>query len=687
MQYCLATLLILFSYSASAQTNTTDSTQIEMQPVEVKQYFNKQTILKLTSSAHTVSRANIDAQSPTSLTSAINTVAGIRMEERSPGSYRLAMRGSLIRSPFGIRNTKIYFDELPFTDASGNTYLNLIDPNAIMGIQIIKGPDGSLFGANSGGVIRINPIGFSPTHDAISLQITGGSYGLIQENLAIKKSINDKYQFSLNHSYLKSDGYRENSALNRNTFQTAQQWTYHPDATLKLLALYTNLHYQTPGGLTLQQYKDNPRAARPAGGQNLSAIDQKAAIYNNTFYSGISHNYKISSRLTHFIGVFGSYTDFENPFITNYEYRIEKNLGTRTFISYDNLESIIPFQFQLGLEAIKGWNSINNFDNYKGVATNTQAKDGLDNEQLNIFARAQVDLTNKWLLEGSLGLNKNNIHYETLFPTTHVNKGEIAFKNVWMPRITSSYEVTPTMALRASISKGYSPPTIAEVRASDNVINVHLLAESGINYEIGYKLKSKDQHWLVDLSAYSYQMNNGIVRQLNDAGKEFYNNAGEMNQKGIELSLWTFWKFNNQIIKSVQFNLATALNHYRFGQYNVANNDYSANKITSVPDWTISNTLQFIFAQKFELNIYHNHTSQIPLDDANTQFSSKYDLLQARVNWSNKLSKKLEYMLFVGADNLFNEKYSLGNDINAFGGRYFNASSPSNFYAGIKLSL
>src|SRR5690606_40725816 len=110
-----------------------------------------------------------------SLTSAINTVSGIRMEERSPGSYRLAMRGSLIRSPFGVRNTKVYMDEMPLTDAGGNTYFNLLDPNAIAAVQVIKGPDGSLFGANSGGVIRITPAGFDSNANRLNFQLAGGS--------------------------------------------------------------------------------------------------------------------------------------------------------------------------------------------------------------------------------------------------------------------------------------------------------------------------------------------------------------------------------------------------------------------------------------------------------------------------------------------------------------------------------
>jgi iron complex outermembrane receptor protein len=46
------------------------------------------------------------------------------MEERSPGSYRLNIRGSSLRSPFGVRNVKIYYNNIPFTDPGGNTYLN-----------------------------------------------------------------------------------------------------------------------------------------------------------------------------------------------------------------------------------------------------------------------------------------------------------------------------------------------------------------------------------------------------------------------------------------------------------------------------------------------------------------------------------------------------------------------------------
>jgi iron complex outermembrane receptor protein len=64
----------------------------------------------------------------------------------------------LLRSPFGVRDVKIYFDEIPLTDAGGNTYLNAIDIGNIRHVEILKGPDGSLFGANSGGVVLLSPV-------------------------------------------------------------------------------------------------------------------------------------------------------------------------------------------------------------------------------------------------------------------------------------------------------------------------------------------------------------------------------------------------------------------------------------------------------------------------------------------------------------------------------------------------
>jgi iron complex outermembrane receptor protein len=43
--------------------------------------------------------------------------------------------------------------------------------------------------------------------------------------------------------------------------------------------------------------------------------------------------------------------------------------------------------------------------------------------------------------------------------------------------------------------------------------------------------------------------------------------------------------------------------------------------------------------------------------------------------------------LFVGVDNLLDESYSLGNDLNAFAGRFYQPAPTRNWYGGIKLGL
>lgn len=682
----LSLVLGLVSANVFAQ-DAKDSTNIALQPIDVKVYFAKQSSLGVTSATHILSADVISRQAPTSLVSAVNTVPGIRMEERSPGSYRLAMRGSLIRSPFGIRNTKVYMDEFPLTDAGGNTYLNLLAPVGIQSIQIVKGPDGSLFGANSGGVVQINPKGFETIQNRREVELTTGAYGMFQQSLSIQQKVNPSYQFSLDQSFLRSDGYRDNSALNKKTIQTAHQWQYTPIGQLRAFVLYTDLGYQTPGGLTAAQYEADPSASRPAGGPNPGAREQKAAIYNKTGFGGISHRLQLSKYLSHQLSLFGSYTDFKNPFITNYEERIEKNWGLRTYLSFENLEANLPWQMQLGFEGIKGTSDIDNYDNNKGIAGDVQAQDGMTNTQWNIFYRAQIELIKNWNIEGALGLNGYHIDYTRKYPVANPTEGSIPFDKQWMPRIASSYTLNEKMSWRVSVAKGYSTPTLAEVRSSDNVINTDLQAESGTNYEVGYKLRNKNNNLIVDIAAYTYRMGNGIVRSLNEAGAEYYQNAGEMKQKGIELSFWGALPFSDKspILRGLSIHTAVSYNDYHFGKYKVADKDYNGNRMTAVPQWVWTNSIQIDFPYQLDLNLYHNFTSSMPLDDANSVFAEKFHLVQAKLNYTAPPLYGLSIGFYIGVDNVLNQRYSLGNDINAFGGRYFNAAATRNFYGGLKL--
>jgi iron complex outermembrane receptor protein len=310
-----------------AQTNSPDSTKKLNEVLITAWGFQRGNSLRSTGAEAQIGNMQLQNQQQGSMVDAINTAPGVRMEERSPGSYRLSIRGSLIRSPFGIRNIKIYVDDFPLTDAGGNTYLNLIDPASIYSMTLLKGPQSSILGANTGGALLINTQNKLTSNE---LSFGAGSYGLLHQTAKVERHYQN-YHFSIAEGYQQSDGYRENSSLSRKYIQTTHVWDYSHRGELKVFAFYSDLAYKTPGGLTQAQALVDRRAARPATPTLPGAVIQQAGIYNSTFYGGLLNRYDFTPTLQYVIAVFGSTTDFKNPFITNYERRDEKQFRPKNF--------------------------------------------------------------------------------------------------------------------------------------------------------------------------------------------------------------------------------------------------------------------------------------------------------------------------------------------------------------------
>src|SRR5689334_16454030 len=116
-------LVALFS-ALNGKTQTDSTKEISLQEVVVKAFEQNRRLRDVPAAVNYVSPQALNRFAPSSLVAAVNTTPGIRMEERSPGSYRFNIRGSSLRSPFGVRNVKIYYNDLPFTDPGGHSYLN-----------------------------------------------------------------------------------------------------------------------------------------------------------------------------------------------------------------------------------------------------------------------------------------------------------------------------------------------------------------------------------------------------------------------------------------------------------------------------------------------------------------------------------------------------------------------------------
>jgi iron complex outermembrane receptor protein len=676
----LFSLNLFFSFAQSK----VDSIQ-KVDEIIIRAYLSEQSILQVPSSVSLISSRQLRNQPGISMLPALNSVPGIRMEERSPGSYRLSIRGSSLRSPFGVRNVKIYLDEFPLTDAGGNTYLNLIDVNSLNNMEILKGPDGSLFGANSGGVVLLNPVDKRADSSWLNAGISGGSYGLFQEQIALQKKFKKSY-LNINQSYQQSDGYREHSAMSRNFAQMMYRLNYAKTNQLRVLAFYSDLEYKTPGGLTLAQYNANPRAARPSTAFAAGPVAQQARIENRTFYTGIVNEAKVFKNFKHVLALYGSTTDFMNPFITNYELRKENTGGLRTYFELQGKQKQgFNWKWNAGLELQSTGADIANYTNNKGVKGLLQAQDDIISNQFFYFTRFAANINEKLSAEVATSLNYNNYKFSKDFQRGQVT--ERKFNPELMPRFALSYKLSDNLALRSSISRGYSPPTIAEVRASDNKINTNLESETGWNYEAGFRLRNRTDRLWIDASIFQYRLENAIVRRVNADDTEFYLNAGGTEQNGIETqaSYWLIEPGSKGIISGLQVQNSYTLSRYYFKNYINGTSNFSGNRLTGTPRTVLINGLDIQLQKNFYLFAQHYYTSRIALNDANSVFAKSFNLVHFKAGWRAAKIGKTGLDLFAGIDNLLDETYSLGNDINAFGGRFFNAAAPRNYFAGLKI--
>jgi iron complex outermembrane receptor protein len=608
------------------------------------------------------------------------------MEERSPGSYRLSVRGSLLRSPFGIRDVKVYFDELPLTDAGGNTYLNVLDFNSVQGIEVLKGPDGSLFGANSGGVVLLNPVNRSDKSNFVTAGFTAGSYGLVQQNAGLQ-NISKNNQLNVSQGYQTYHGYRANSDMRRNYFQVVNKLTYGGVNSLKILGFYADMRYQTPGGLTLAQVAVNPRAARPATAVVPGAIEQRIGISNKMTYGGAVNEWFITPNIRNIFAVYGAYVNFTNPFITNYEQRYERTLGMRTYFEFTGAQKQdFKWKANVGMELAKTNTDANNYGNRRGVRDTAQSLDKVNANQSFIFARWEETVYNRLHIEVAASLNFYGYEFKNIFPRNQTSFNNRSFTPQVMPRLAMSYQVTDNFVWRASASRGYSTPTSAEIRPSNNVINTDLNAQNGWNYETGFRLRNNDETFLLDVSGFYYRLNNAIVRRLTAGNTEYYVNAGDVKQPGLELytSGWLIKPTNHGFIRGLQVSESLTISKFSFGTYSVASTGFSGNELTGVPRHVSVTTMQVKFPQSLYLYGQFNSTARIPLNEANSFYSPRYQLLQAKVGWQH-LFNKTRFEVFAGADNILNQYYNLGADLDAVGNRFYNPSPLRNYYAGFNL--
>ncbi len=674
-----ATLLHAQGDSTNTPHLNTDTIK-HLPEVTVHAYEQYGSILTTPAAVNVIRSADLNSGNNTGILQAVNTAPGVRMEERSPGSYRFGIRGSSLESPFGVRNVKVYYNGIPYTDPSGNTYLNQLGFYNIQSLEIIKGPGSSLYGAGTGGVLLINSMP-DVWRQGVEVNYTGGSYGLSNTEGEIR--IGDSSMRNvIRYQHLASDGYRLQSAVRNDIISWDAIAKHGAGGELSAHFFYGDLSYQTPGGLTLQEYNADAQNARPATATAPSAASAMATIYQRTFLAGLTNKQQFGDHWTNVTTVYGDYSRQLNPNLRNYSRTSEPNVGGRTVFSYEGCIGKSLFQWVTGGEVQEEFAQDRTYNNVNGQPQGLQTDQEITNGQVVGFTQLAWHISG-WIITGGMSLNRLDVKLNTLSATAPAEQDK-TYRNQLAPRLAVLNRISDKVSVYGTIEKGFSPPTTSELAPTGSEANLELSPEQGWNYEAGTRGYLMKQRLYFDVNVFYFQLANTIVERRDSSGGDHYVNSGSTSQFGVEAYL-RYRLITSRLLSSF-FWLGYSGYSFHYDKFVQLTTDYSGKEMPGTPANTVSAGVHLSAGFGGYVDVNYYFCDRIALNDANTAYSDPYHLLGGRVGYKREIGH-VAFDVFAGANNILNQKYSLGNDINAVNGRYYNAAAPISYYAGVSLAV
>ncbi|HEX4849423.1 MAG TPA: TonB-dependent receptor, partial [Puia sp.] len=405
-----------------------------------------------------------------------------------------------------------------------------------------------------------------------------------------------------------------------------------------------------------------------------------------TFIAGISNTWNFNDHWQNITSIYGAYSQIKNPTFRNYEIRNEPHFGGRSLFTYKNNFNNTALQLSFGAEGQKGFFKTEDYGNVNGQPDTIQVNDNINTWIYSLFAQLDLRFAHGWGLTAGASLNKSFIGITELTVPLSAPQN-VTFSNEVAPRLALSKKIIPELLAYASISKGFSPPTVAEVLPSTSVINTSLEAEHGTDYELGLKSTLLKQRLYIEVNAFYFKLQNAIVVRKDTNNADYYVNAGATKQQGLESQAsYQLFSSPGRVFNSAKAWISYTLNNFTYQDFKKNSVDYSGKKLPGVANNTVAGGIDLFFRFGIYINMTYYYSDKMPLDDINDEFASSYNLLGGRIGYKVNIDRKFTLDIFGGGDNLFDTKYSLGNDINAAAGRFYNAAPGVNYFAGVSLN-
>lgn len=633
------------------------------------------------------------------LSESLGAVPGLQVQNRQnyAQDLQLSIRGFGSRSTYGVRGLRIYVDGIPATMPDGQGQTSNIDIGSVDTIEVLRGPFSALYGNSSGGVINVtSQTGTQPP--AVEASSYYGSFGTWHYGMKATGAVGDGSHagdvgYTVSTNRFTTHGYRDHSGARKNLANARLGVRINDVSKLTLLLNSVDIKANDAGGLTADEWRNNPRQS-PRGDQyntrkntrqtqaglryerQLSAQDDLSVM----MYAGERETTQFQSiprapqlKPSHAGGVID---------LTRHYQGIDTRLTHRG-------ELLVPVTLTAGLDYENMSERRKGYENFVMVngAPQYGEQGALRRNERNLMWNVDPYLQTQWQLTDKLSLDAgvryssvwfdSNDYYIT--PGNGDDSGDASYHK-WLPAGSLKYALTDAWNVYLSAGRGFETPTINELSyRSDNQSGLNFGLKPSTNDTVEIGSKTRIGNGLFTAALFQTNTDNEIVVDSSSGGRTSYKNAGKTRRQGMELGL------DQQFGESWRLKAAWTWLDATYRTNVCDDASCNGNRIPGIA----RNMGYASFGYQPEQGWYAGsdirYMSDIMANDENTAKAPSWTVvgLTTGYKWSYG---RMDMDLFGRIDNLFDREYVGSVIVNEYNGRYYEPAPGRNYGIGLNLA-
>jgi iron complex outermembrane recepter protein len=641
------------------------------------------------------------------LSETLARIPGINVQNRSnyAQDLQISSRGYGARASFGVRGIKVLIDGIPASAPDGAGQVSSFALSSAERVEVLRGPFSALYGNASGGVIQLITEA-PPKRAAVDASVAVTSFDGVRYGVRGGTSFggaSGNGGLTIDASRFETDGFRPQSAAQRDLFNAKAQWRAGAHSFAVLLSSLNMPDSQDALGLTRTQLDADPDQTASIATQFNTRKTTRQSQLGGTWAWAASDATQLNAMLyggTRDVLQFQSIAAGAQGAPTHPGGVIDLDrsaMGGDLRVNHTMKFADTRLQFTLGLSRDEQDEARKGFQNFTGTGASQVlgVAGALRRDENNKLVANDVFVQADWqsdFVNAFVGVRHSKISMRStdryIAAGNPDDSGQLKF-DATTPVVGASFKLAPSLRVYASAGRGFETPTFNEAayRAGGQTgLNFDLKSATSRNAELGVKWRN-GQGATATLAAFRSETNNEIAPLTNSSGRSVFRNVGRTLREGFEAT------FAMPIAQRIDFYASanTIAAKYRDAFLacgappcttpNIA--VAVGAKIPGVPKQQAFVELRARPLANATASIEFQHQGKVFANDTNTEFAKAATLINLAATYAIPTST-IDWKLTARVDNLSNRRDAATVIVNEANGRFFEPRPPRTWTVSVE---